>query len=383
VRPSRLSVLVLSAAVVACRAADPVAGTVDGSDRVLWGMPSIRGYGIPAFDAGTVYALGNAHDVAAVDKQSGALRWRATLPVQGGMTVGENLVLATGLLIAGDSTVHALDPATGRVVWSFTAVEGSGSAPGRFRLATDGTTIYAGSANGNVYAIDAASGRARWVAPVVPHDGVSVLDPKFVAGVVYVGYTDFTANPLVGGVAAVDAATGTVRWSRTLPQARVGAPTATIGVAVAGGTVVAGARDGNVYGLAAATGAVLWIVPPVDAPPSSGGNALLDVRELSSSGTTVYAASTTGVITAIDAVSGAVRWMSPQTKYGSAAWITSDDQQVYVTHTYGQMTVLDAGTGAVRWQLGTNAPGVILTPAIDGERLYVDGATGVYAVRAR
>jgi outer membrane protein assembly factor BamB len=348
---------------------------------VLWAARSVSGYGIPTFDDRNVYVLGSSHDVTAVNKQSGEVRWHATLPPRGGMTVGQNLVLAEGLLVAGDSNVHALDPSTGQIVWTF--APGANVVPGRFRLATDGRVVYTGSVTGYVYAIDAASGQARWAAPAVSHGGVSVLHPKVVDGVVYVGFTDFTANPLTGGVAAVDAATGAVRWTRQLPQSRAGAPTATIGVAVAGGVVAAGARDGPIYGLSRVTGEVLWVVPAVDAPPSTGGSALLDVRELSSTGSTVYAASTTGYVTAIDAGSGAVRWVSPEGKYGSAAWITSDEQQVYVVHVYGQMTVLDAASGAVRWQLGTGGPAVSLIPAIDGDRLYIDGATGVYALRAR
>jgi outer membrane protein assembly factor BamB len=352
--------------------------TDDGTQHVVWSDASFVGSSIPTTDAATVYALGFTHEVMAATKTSGSVLWRVTLR-SGGTTYGENLVLTSGTLAVGDSAVYGLDPADGHVRWTFAPTPSS--APGRFRLSTDGRTIYAGSSDGHAFAIDPATGAARWVSQVLPASDVRIVDPKIEGGIVYVGYDDYTQGPEAGGVAALDATSGAVRWTAALPPATPGAETTTLGVVVAGDVVVAGARDGRIYGLDRATGATLWTAPPVAVPASVGGSPATDVRELASAGTSVYAASRTGYVTAIDATSGRVRWTAP-TRYGSALWVAADATQVYVVHGYGQMTVLDAASGAVRWVLPTNGPAVAFVPAIDGEQLYIDGSRGLYALRA-
>ena len=65
-----------------------------------------------------------------------------------------------------------------------------------------GGTVYAGSDDGTVYALDAATGGLRWAYTA----GDSVSDPAVAGGTVYVGGHD-------GTVYALDAATGRLRWT--------------------------------------------------------------------------------------------------------------------------------------------------------------------------
>jgi putative pyrroloquinoline-quinone binding quinoprotein len=102
------------------------------------------------------------------------------------------------------------------------------------RPAVAGGTVYAGSDDGTVYALDAATGRLRWTYTA----GDSVSDPAVAGGTVYVGSLDFK-------VYALDAATGGLRWAYTTGSYVLSSP------AVAGGTVYIGSFDGRVHALAA------------------------------------------------------------------------------------------------------------------------------------
>lgn len=363
-----------------CRTPDGPLGGIpdDGLQHVVWRDSSFWGLGIPTTDAAAVYALGITHDVIAATKTNGHVLWHVSLR-QGGTTYGQSVVVAGGTLAVGDSTVYGLDAVDGHVRWIFATAPTS--VAGRFRLSSDGTTIYAGSSDGHAFAIDPTTGAARWVTQVLPDSDVRIVDPKIEGGIVYVAYDDYAHGPEAGGVAALDATSGTVRWTMALPAVQPGAVTATLGAVVAGNVIVAAARDGRIYGLDRATGAITWAAPPVAVPASAGGTPATDIRALASVGTTVYAASYTGYVTAIDAMNGRVEWTVP-TRYGSALWIAADATQVYVVFGYGQMTVLDAASGTPRWSLPTNGPTVEFFPAIDGEQLFIAGTRGLYALRA-
>jgi len=100
------------------------------------------------------------------------------------------------------------------------------------RPAVAGGTVYAGSDDGTVYALDAATGGLRWAYTA----GDSVSDPAVAGGAVYVGSH-------YGKVYALDAATGHLRWVYTtgiMPDS---------GPAAARGTVYLGSEDNKVYAL--------------------------------------------------------------------------------------------------------------------------------------
>jgi hypothetical protein len=146
-------------------------------------------------------------------------------------------LIAFGLVRFGDKLITA--PETSGPVslrWSYTT--------GNFvdsPAAADGT-VYIGSDDAKVYALDAATGDLRWSYTT----GAAVeSSPAVVGGTVYIGSND-------DRVYALDAATGRLRWTYTTGGAVESSP------AVADGTVCIGSFDGNVYGLNAATGRLRW-----------------------------------------------------------------------------------------------------------------------------
>src|SRR5580700_9924033 len=117
-----------------------------------------------------------------------------------------------------------------------------GSICGGSSAAVANGVIYVGSYDGNVYALEAATGNKLWSFLT---GGQVFSSPAVANGVVYIGSED-------GKVYALKAATGTKLWSYATRLVVDSSP------AVSNGTVYIGSEDGNVYALKAATGSKLW-----------------------------------------------------------------------------------------------------------------------------
>src|SRR5215469_5206909 len=142
--------------------------------------------------------------------------------------------------------------------------------------------VYIGSDDGDVYAVEAATGAKIWA----HHVGGSVASAPAVArGVVYVGSTS-------GTMYALSAATGAKLWGHALGAAIVSSP------AVAGGTVYVGPENDNFYALSPATGAVRWR-HALDSFITSSPAVVRGV---------VYICSASGQVYALSAATGAKLW---------------------------------------------------------------------------
>jgi len=103
-------------------------------------------------------------------------------------------------------------------------------------------TVYVGSDDETLYAVDAATGDQEWAEPLDPIQS----SPTVVDGTVYVGSNDGTLH-------AVDAATGDQEWAFTEPSDVVNSsPT------MVDGTVYVGSHDETLYAVDAATGDQEW-----------------------------------------------------------------------------------------------------------------------------
>jgi outer membrane protein assembly factor BamB len=171
--------------------------------------------------------------------------------------------------VSYDGRLYALDAASGEVLWKF-ATDGErrfearglhGQQPRTQTFAdvydvylsspvvADGT-VYFGSGDGHLYAVDAASGSLRWR---VRTGDVVHASPALAEGLVIVGSWD-------GRLYAVDARSGQTRWTfqaGTDPlmfnqQGFQSSPT------VVDGVVYTGCRDANLYAIDARTGQEKW-----------------------------------------------------------------------------------------------------------------------------
>lgn len=144
---------------------------------------------------------------------------------------------AAGLVFYRDpiETVHALRADNGAAVWQRRDL--GGTRPSWFQVGR--RTAYC-SVNGEVVAVDTATGRSRWSVPL--GRGSEADDPSGDADRCVLGLVDTTlyAAGVDGTLSAVDAASGRVRWTRRVPGRVVACPVG------AGGRVFLADDDGYV-----------------------------------------------------------------------------------------------------------------------------------------
>lgn len=134
----------------------------------------------------------------ALDAATGAVRWHVAV-ANGNQTAlaADGRLYTIGRDDAGNGFVDALDPATGRVLWS---------APGSGTLAVTGRAVYVLSGTGTAFslrALDPATGATLWTSPPVAETG-TVSGPVVAGGVVYVNGSHLYA---------LDATDGTLLWT--------------------------------------------------------------------------------------------------------------------------------------------------------------------------
>jgi outer membrane protein assembly factor BamB len=277
--------------------------------RVLWRFDAGGAVDAsPAVARGLVVAATLDGRIFAVDESSGRLHWSlrtgAPLPYNTAPAGGWDLwasspVIAGSTVVIGspDGGVHALDLATGKRQWR-TQTNGRVRATPAVR---DGTVVI-GSWGGRVYGLDLKTGSERWVhhtegdtldSSKFGFDRRAVQSSAAIAhGSVYVGSRD-------GAVYALDAATGRRRWRVSHRGSWViGSP------AVHQGKVFIGSSDGHfIHALDAETGREIWNLPTgsnVLASPLVVGNAIVTA--------TARTDAAAGDLLALNPETGAVRW---------------------------------------------------------------------------
>jgi outer membrane protein assembly factor BamB len=138
-----------------------------GQLRMRWSRELFTGSGTPVVAGATVY-LGadgtNGHGwVYALDAATGATRWTADT---GAVFEPQHLALSGGRLIVPtvgntDGQLLALDPATGRRLWTSLLTPGVRT-DWSYAPNVAGGRIYLGGGNSRIYSIDAATGRVVW-----------------------------------------------------------------------------------------------------------------------------------------------------------------------------------------------------------------------------
>lgn len=256
----------------------------------------------PAVAGGRVFVQGRTGEVVALAAASGAVEWRvptgADAPLDWGFESGDLYVsspVVTGgkvLIGGGDGHLYALDAANGKTLWKVKTGGRVRSSP----AVSDGV-VYAGSMDGSLYAVDLATGQSKWRFDTV---GASLKSgnfgfdrktiqssPAVVDGTVYVGSRD-------GFLYAVDAATGKERWRQDHKASWINSSPA-----VWDGKVYAGSSDAVfVQAVDVQTGKEVWRTRTEGIVWSSPAIA----------GSTLYVGDGSGLLHALDARTGEKRW---------------------------------------------------------------------------
>jgi outer membrane protein assembly factor BamB len=222
----------------------------------------------PLVVAEVVYVGSTDGSLYAVNRADGTQKWK--FATQGPISSSPAFVNGLVYISSLDGGVYAVDAATGTQKWRFAtkgerrftapgihgAIPRSERMPDPFDVFTSSPavangTLYIGSGDQNVYALDAASGTLKWTFATgdVVHASPAVVD-----GTVYIGSWD-------RNVYALDAATGRERWRYTTGNDttiynQIGIASS---AAIANGTVFVGGRDGKFHAIDAKTGAMKFV----------------------------------------------------------------------------------------------------------------------------
>ncbi|MGA3371588.1 MAG: PQQ-binding-like beta-propeller repeat protein [Terracidiphilus sp.] len=327
--------------------------------------------------AESMFRGGPAH-LGVYDSQSPQhLRLKWTFSTNGAIV--SSPAVSGGMVYVGsaDGNLYAVEAATGKLRWKFDAHADVNSSP-----AVVGDTVYLVSLDGNLYAVDAATGKQRWSfatqgehrftaagnlgalpsTEVMPDPWDFYLSSPAVAdGAVYFGSGD-------GHIYAVEARTGALRWSYKTGDVVHSSP------AVSGGIVYAGSWDTYFYALNAATGALEWkfktgedskthlMMGIPGSPAVANGTVFFGCRDAN--------------LYALDARTGALKWKIPN----DGSWVVSspavaDGVVYYTTSDSHRFQALDAESGKLLYWLPTNIF-VFSSPAIAGSHAYFGAFDG-------
>ena len=262
-----------------------------------------------------------------------------------------------------DGNLYAVDGQNGSLRWMFLT-----QGIVRSRPAISGELVYFASDDGYLYAVEAQSGTQVWRTDIgnsLPRDkreklgtspdplGFDIFQssPVVMDGQVYVGSLD-------GNVYSLAADTGEIKWTFQTGQKVRATPT------VSNDTLYIGSWDESMYALDALSGQMLWNTPV-------GGE--VQTTALVANGI-AYTASRKASVVAVDAQTGEKKW---EYNYNRNMWVESSPQLVgnviYIGSSgYQPVFGLDSQTGKVFTFFFTKGF-YWSTPAIADEMLYIGG----------
>ncbi len=308
----------------------------------------------PAVVGDTVYVGSTDHNLYAIDRGTGAVKWK----FETGSRVNSSPAVADGLVYFGsyDGLFYAVEAASGKVRWKFTtggehrftdkhlhgAQPVSESMPDPFDFylsspAVSAGVVYFGGGDGNVYALDAASGNLKWKFQT---GNVVHASPAVAEGMVFVGSWD-------SYLYALDAATGKQRWRfktgedhETHNQEGLQASPV-----IADGVVYVGCRDSNFYAVDARTGQKKWAF-------NNKGSWVIGSAAVED-GKVYFATSDTGLLYGVDALSGAQLFSFENQHWPMFSSPAIAGGMLYVGTHEGKLIALDLASHKPAWVFQT------------------------------
>ncbi len=312
----------------------------------------------PAICNGVAYVGSEDHCLYAIVVKTGKLLWRFTTSgaVSSSPTVYNNLVYFGSY----DSYYYALNATNGKLVWKFkTDGERKVGAKGLWGmspkdkymedqydfflsspviyLSSKGLTVYFGSSDGNLYALDGINGKKRWAFKT---NGIIHASPAVYQGKVYIGSWD-------SFLYALDAATGKFEWKFETGKQPIyhlleGIQSSPV---CADGMVYFGSRDGFFYALNAGDGKQVW--------KYNADNSWVLATATINSGVVYIGTSDTFLFLAFDAKTGKEKLRYKCNGYVYSSPVVSGNI-AYFGDFSGNLLAVDIKTGELTGKFSTN-----------------------------
>lgn len=313
----------------------------------LWKFDLGAGTWAPPVVAGDLVYVGTSagffHAVHASDGTS-AWSWKGANGIDARAVVGTDAVY----VLDTKTNLIALDRASGALRWltplhdeQLAGAPAPSNPTFNHRAATPlliGGTIYCGSSDGGIYAIDASTGAKLW-----RYDAKA---PVF-SGIGLCGEQTLMFGTMDGSVLLLDRHT-----RREVLHVRTGGGVVTTPV-VAAGKLIIGSRDYMLYGFNLADGTQAWRF--------SYWFSWVESTPVLKGGLIYIGASDYSRVTALDPATGKARWGTPVHGMNWGTPLVTDDMVftgtvsqniagTAISHV-GGIVALDRATGAVKWQL--------------------------------
>lgn len=276
---------------------------------------------------------------------------------------------------SSDGTLYAIDTSTGNERWSYEPDQSYGFEQSSPAVASG--SVFIGTAGRQVVSINAETGEQQWSHNVI---GPIHSSPAVAGGIVYI----LDGN---GTLLAFDAQTGEQQWSEP-SESYVAANEGTSSPAVVDHTVYLGSPRGDLRALDLETGEEIWSF-------DTGRNAPLASPAVANG--TVYIGGFGRYVFGVDAQSGEQQWAfdtrsfegagfsSPSSWGATASSPAVADGTVYIGNNDNQLYALDAQTGEERWGFVTEndiqsspavADGTVYVGSNDNHLYAIDAETG-------
>jgi outer membrane protein assembly factor BamB len=280
---------------------------------------------------------------------------------------GEVLRLTLGVAGSGDTVyaagrdgeVRALDAATGKKRWKADTQLALSAGPG-----VGSGLVVVGTSDGDVVALDAATGKQRWKTRIAGE----ILAPPLLDG------DHVVVRSVEGRLRSLSTTTGKEDWMVEDVVPRLSLRGTATPVAVGSDTVVCGFDTGKVMAVTLAKGEILW---QTQLSTPHGRTELERLSDVDSavvvSGKDVYAVGYQGRVAMIALDSGQLWWSRDMSSYRGLA---IDDDQVYVSTSDGNVVAMRRSDGTVVWQQKGLARRGLSAPAVDGSAVVVGDFEG-------
>jgi outer membrane protein assembly factor BamB len=290
-------------------------------------------------------------DFYALEATRGDIIWKRRLGAVSSMplVLGDTVYVGTD-----DGALVALASKDGAQKWRYATKGAVLHAPVAF-----GDLLIFSNAGDKVYAVERATGKWRWQYEretpdeftVRGHGGVTVAGK-----LAFAGFAD-------GNVVALDAATGDVVWVRSLAADKTQFVDVDTTPVIDGGVLFAASSSGGLFALDVTNGTEKW-----RAPINGASDVTLE------NGRLYVAAAETGLY-ALDR-GGHVLWREGLSRAGDPARPVIDGNYLFLSTAADGLYVVDKRTGHL-YQSWNPGDGITSEPSIVGDRLYVLSNGGV------